>query len=132
MKLITRNTDYAIRALVYMAGKGEDLTSATELVKKLKIPRQFLRGILQELGRRKLVKSYKGVGGGFKLAKKPSSIYVTDIIKVFQGPLSINECLLKKSVCPNKGTCLLGKKIRAISKYVESEIGSISIEELIK
>lgn len=132
MKLITRNTDYAIRALAYMAGRKKGLVSAAELVKALKIPRQFLRGILQELGRRKFVESHKGVGGGFRLVKRPSSIYMTDIIEVFQGPFSLNECLLKKNICPNKGACLLGKKIAVISKYVESEIGSISIADLIK
>ncbi len=131
MKLITRNTDYAIRALAYMAGREKDLVSAAELVKRLKIPRQFLRGILQELGRKGFVKSYKGVGGGFVLARRPSSIYVSGIAEVFQGPWNLSECLFKKSVCPNKGKCLLGKKIDSVTKYAKSEIGSLSIADLI-
>ena len=132
MKLITRNTDYAIRALAYMAGKGKELASATELVKALKIPRQFLRSILQELGRKKFVKSYKGIGGGFKLAKTPSSIYVKDVAEAFQGTFSLNECFLGKNICPNKGRCMLKKKIDSIEKHVVSEISSISIADLLK
>ena len=132
MKLITRNTDYAIRALAYMAGKEKILVSATELVKALKIPRQFLRGILQELGRKKLVRSYKGIGGGFRLARTPSSIYIKDVAEIFQGPFNLNECLFKKSLCPNRKSCLLKRKIDNIEKHVVSEISGISISDLLK
>lgn len=132
MKLITRNTDYAIRAIVYMAGKGDELTTATELVRALKIPRQFLRSILQKLGREKFVKSYKGIGGGFKLSKRPSSIYIKDVAEIFQGAFRLNECLLKKSVCPNRKCCALKKKIDTIEKHVVSEISSITISDILK
>ena len=132
MKLITRNTDYAIRAIIYMADKEKELTTATELVKVLKIPRQFLRGILQELGRKKFVKSYKGIGGGFKLAKRPSSIYIKDVAEAFQGAFRLNECFLGKSICPNRKCCALKKKIDNIEKHVISEISSITISDLLK
>ena len=132
MKLITRNTDYAIRAIIYMAGKDEGLTTAIELVRSLKIPRHFLRSILQELSRKKFVKSYKGVGGGFKLLKGPSSIYVKDVAEAFQGAFSLNECFLGKSVCPNRGHCALKKKIDDIERHVVSKISSITIADLLK
>ena len=132
MKLITRNTDYAIRAIVYMAGRSDELTSVTELVKALKIPKQFLRSILQKLGRKKFVKSCKGIGGGFKLSKRPSSIYIKDVAEAFQGAFRLNECFLGKSVCPNRKCCALKKKIDNIEKYVVSEISSISIADLLK
>ena len=132
MKLITRNTDYAIRALVYMAGKEKELVSVTELVKALKIPKQFLRGILQKLGRKDFVKSYKGIGGGFKLLKRPSSIYIKDVAEAFQGEFRLNECFLGKSVCPNRKRCALKRKIDNIEKHVVSEISSITVADLLK
>jgi len=132
MKLITRNTDYAIRALAYMAGNDEKLTTAAELVKKLKIPRQFMRSIMQKLGRKKLVKSYRGMAGGFKLNKRPSSIYIKEVVEAFQGPFILNECFFKKNLCPNRGSCLLKRKIDRIEKHVVSEISSISISDLLK
>lgn len=132
MKLITRNTDYAVRALAYMAGKDGKMISTTELVKALKIPRQFLRSILQKLGREGLVKSYKGIGGGFKLAKRPSSIYIKEVAEVFQGAFSLNECFLGKSICPNRKCCILKKKIDSIERHVVSEISAISIADLLK
>ncbi|MBU2258562.1 MAG: Rrf2 family transcriptional regulator, partial [Candidatus Omnitrophica bacterium] len=65
MKLITRDTDYALRALCFIAKNKDKVTPAPELVAKLKIPRPFLRKILQSLDKNGLLKSYKGKGGGF-------------------------------------------------------------------
>lgn len=132
MKLITRDTDYAIRALCYIAKQKEEVVSVTELVKKLKVPRPFLRKILQILNSKGVLESYKGLGGGFKLLRPPNKIFILDLIKVFQGPFSLNECLLKKRVCPNKKTCQLKKKIDDIEKYVLSKLKTISIDSLIK
>jgi len=132
MKLITRNTDYAIRALANIAGRKNKRVSALALAKDSGIPRPFLRRILQRLGSKGFVRSYRGIGGGFTLAKTPSSIYISDVIKVFQGPLRLNECLFKKSLCPNRGACLLKKKIDKIERYVAGEVGSITLASLIK
>ena len=61
MKLITRNTDYAIRALCYIAEQKQEVISADRLVKSLEIPRPFLRKILQTLTKAGLLNSSKAV-----------------------------------------------------------------------
>lgn len=132
MKLITRNTDYAVRAVSYIAKNSGRVVSVTELVKKLRIPKPFLRKILQVLNKEGLARSYKGIGGGFVLAAKPGRILLVDIMKAFQGPLELNECAFKKLVCPNAKNCPLKSKIDRIEKHVMSELGTITIGELIK
>lgn len=132
MKMLTRNTDYAVRAMCYMAKKGRGVISVTELVASLKIPRPFLRKILQELTKKGLVKSYKGIGGGFKLGSSPDRIFLVDLIEVFQGPLCINECIFKKRACPNTSECPLKKRIDSIERKVEAELRTITIGSLLK
>ena len=68
MKLLTRNTDYGIRALCFIAKAKDKIVPVPELVKALRIPKPFLRKILQLLTKNGFVKSYKGMGGGFSLA----------------------------------------------------------------
>lgn len=131
MKLITRDTDYAVRALCSIAKRKEKIVSVSELVKELKIPRPFLRKILQRLNKRKVVKSYKGLGGGFSLARPLSKIFLVDLIEIFQGPLKINECLFKRKLCPDTNICILREKIDAIERYVVSHLESITIESLL-
>lgn len=132
MKMLTRNTDYAVRAMCFMAKKGRGVISVTELVASLKIPRPFLRKILQALAKKGFVKSYKGMGGGFKLGRPAGRIFLVDLIKAFQGPLSINECIFKKRPCPDIRVCPLRKRIDSIERNVEAELRAITIGSLLK
>jgi Rrf2 family protein len=137
MKLITREIDYAVKALAYIAGKkrmknndelstGEQV-SITELVEKLDVPRPFMRKILQKLGNKGILKSSRGNRGGFKLVLKPEKIYLFDLIELFQGRFSMNECLFKKDLCPERNGCFLKKKIDSIEEYVGDELKKINL-----
>ena len=132
MKLVTRDTDYAIRALCYIAKRKKSIVSVKKLVRDLKIPQPFLRKILQRLNKARLLKSYKGKGGGFELSHKPNTIFIADIMKIFQGPLKCNEHIFKKSLCPHIKTCALKTKLDMIQKHIVSDLRSISIGSLIK
>ncbi len=132
MKLITRDTDYAVRALIFLAQEQKRIISTSELVSHLRIPRPFLRKILQRLNKEKLLKSYKGMGGGFRLTVYPHRIFLLDLIEIFQGPLRINECIFRKRVCPNIKTCKLKEKIDSIQRYVRSKLKDITLEMLLK
>lgn len=130
MKLITRKTDYAIRALCYIA-KQDEKVNVFELAEKLKIPQPFLRGIMQILNNKGLLKSFKGSEGGFILARPPKKIFLTNVLKIFQGPIKLNECIAKKKICPDIENCSLKKEIEKIKKYIESKLNSITIDSLI-
>ncbi len=131
MKLITRNTDYAARALCCIAQQKEEIVSVDQMVQYLEMPKPFLRKILQILNKEGLLNSCKGRGGGFSLSLPPEKIFLTDLMKIFQGPLKLNECKLKKSVCPNIKKCLLKKKIDEIEKEVIERLNNISIKSLL-
>lgn len=131
MKLITRNTDYALRAICYIA-KQKNVVTVTELVRALGVPRPFLRKILQRLGQEKILKSYKGQAGGFKLNLLPEGIFIIQIMRIFQGQVNLSECFLKKDICPNKGKCVLRKKIRVIEKNMVGQLKQINIASLVE
>jgi Rrf2 family protein len=130
--LITRDTDYAIRAICFIAKQEKDIVSVSELVKKLKTPKPFLRKILQVLSIKGILESYKGLGGGFKLARDPKEILLVDLMEIFQGSFRLNECFFKKVICPHRKDCELKKKIEGIDKLVVSKLKSISVYSLIK
>jgi Rrf2 family protein len=132
VKLITRNTDYAVRALCCIAEQKQEVISADQLVKSLEMPRPFLRKILQTLNKEGLLNSSKGKDGGFALAVSPGEITLTDIMKIFQGSIRLNECKFKKSDCPYRSECLLKKKIDEIEKEVMAKLKAITIASIIK
>jgi len=132
VKLITRNTDYAVRALCCIAEQEKNIVSTDQMVQNLQMPRPFLRKILQILNKKGLLNSYKGKGGGFALALPPEKISLIDVMKIFQGPTRLNECKFKKSDCPYTSDCLLKKKIDEIEKEVVIKLKAITIASIIK
>ena len=83
MKLITRNTDYALRALCYIAEQNKSKVTVEKLVNKLGVPQPFMRKILQLLSRNGVLKSFKGQGGGFKLRISARKLYLIKIMCIF-------------------------------------------------
>lgn len=132
VKLITRDVDYAIRALCYMAQTKKERVSVSELVKELNVPRPFLRKILQILNKKGLLKSQKGKGGGFQLAALPDKIFLVDLIEIFQGPFKLNECVLKKEICYDIKGCILRKRIGDIEKNLVKELKVITLRSLLE
>jgi len=132
MKMITRDTDYALRAICFIAKNKNEIVSVDRLVEKIKIPRQFCRKILQLLNKKRILASTKGAGGGFILAKPANKIFLLDLMQIFQGPLKLSECLLKKMQCPNIKSCPLRKKLNKIEDYVVEELKSINIASLLE
>ncbi len=131
MKLITRDADYAVKAISLIA-KEKRSFNVNELVSRLGMPRAFLRRILQKLSAGGILMSSKGKNGGFLLARSSGSIRVSDIITVFQGKISMNECMFKKKLCPNRSTCPLRKEILKIEKHVVARLNGITIKTLMK
>ena len=131
MKVITRDTDYAIRALCCIAKHKGNVVSAAELVRSLEVPRPFLRKILQTLGKKRIVTSYKGKGGGFSLSVLPGKLSLYDIAIAFQGPLRLNDHILRKRVCPHTKTCLTKSKFDNIEKMMIRELKAVTLACLI-
>ena len=100
MKPIRRDTDYAISAVCFVAKQKRSIISVKELVGGLKIAWPFLRKILQILNKKRILKSYKGKGGGFSLLVSPDKLSLFDIIMALQGPIILNDHSFRKGVCP--------------------------------
>lgn len=132
MKLITRHIGYAITALCVIAEQKRRRVSVSELAKNLKIPKHFLRKIMQVLNKKGVLRSYKGRGGGFVLAQAPRKILLINLIEIFQGPVKLSECIFKKTICPNIQRCKLKKKIDVIEKYVISKLKNITLVSLLE
>lgn len=134
MNFISRDTDYAVRALVYMtkaSKKKNSIVTVDEIIRKDGLPERFLRRILQRLAKNKILSSYKGKQGGFSFLKSPKNIKLTDVIKVFQGEVKFTNCLLKGSICPELKTCALRRKLNQIQRSVDKKLRNITITSLV-
>ena len=131
MKLITKDSDYALRALRYIVRSKSDRISASELAQVLGIPHPFLRGLMQRLVKKGLVGSYRGKGGGFSLTIPPEQLMITDVLEVFQGSFSLTNCVIHDSVCPEIRTCVIHRTTKRIESYAFNLIKNISIGTIV-
>jgi Rrf2 family protein len=132
MKVLTKNTDYAIRALLALAAKKGTYVSAKAIASEQGMPYQFLRRLLQELLRNNLIVSKEGVQGGFMLEKDPDEIGVTQLIEIFQGKVQVSECMFRKQICSNRARCVLRHEIMRIEQVVNSEFEKVTIGKLLR
>ncbi len=131
MKLINRDVDYAVRALVFMARANKPTVSVTQMQESVGVARPFLRKILQKLHRAGLLQAVKGKGGGFALARNPENIRLSDLVAVLQGSLKLSDCIFREKLCQNHGACLLRHRIAAIESRTIAEIEGITIRDLV-
>jgi Rrf2 family protein len=109
--IFSKKCEYGLRAVLYLSAKGKDVVvSADEISKKLRIPREFISKILQNLTKFKLIKSRKGNKGGFSLAKEPSKIRLLDIVKAIDGLKVFESCVLGFPKCSPSNPCPVHNK----------------------
>ena len=132
MKVLTKKTDYAIRALLMLGAKRGSYVSAKAIAVEQDMPYQFLRGVLQEMIRHDLIVSKEGVQGGFMLEKDPDDIGVRQLIEIFQGAVQVSECLFRKQLCANRSQCVLRHEIMRIEQVVNNEFEQVTIGKLLR
>jgi Rrf2 family protein len=103
---LTREADYGIRSVLYLSRQPyKKVSFVNEISEEYKIPRSFLAKILQKLVRAKIVRSYRGVKGGFSLARQARDITVLDVLEAIEGKLALNICVSDKKKCSFSKHC---------------------------
>ena len=131
MDVVRRNTDYAVRLMVHLAkhyGKGPISTKTAAAEEH--VPYQLACKLMQSLNNAKLVTSCMGPRGGFVLETRPSKISLLDIVKVIQGPINMNRCLLGEDNCPKQATCAVRSKLAILQKNINAGLAAIKLDEL--
>jgi Rrf2 family protein len=132
MKLLTKETDYAVRAIMHLAKRRDGFVSSRQIATAEKIPLQFLRRILQTLIREGVIESKEGISGGVRLKSRPKDIQLVDVIKVFQGNIQLADCMFQRRICSNSGKCVLRKRIQEIEELLIGQFENITIASLLK
>lgn len=101
---ITRQADYAVRAVLYLAQLGTDQRAATsQIAQEQKIPPSFLAKIVSQLSVAGILQTSRGARGGVSLARDPENISILEVVEAIDGPILLNEC-----VSGNGSSCTFG------------------------
>jgi len=103
---ITRQADYAVRAVLYLAQLGQDRRASTsQIAKEQQIPPSFLAKIVSQLSVAGLLQTSRGARGGVSLARTPDQISLLEVVEAIDGPILLNECVGDNSACTFGDDC---------------------------
>ncbi len=118
-------------AMVIIAEKHDKLVSVKEIASQVLVSEAHLSKVLQRLARRGFVKSVRGPGGGFKLARTPEKIHLLEVYEAIDGELTNTSCLLGLKNCPRKN-CILDDLIQSTNDRVRDYLSKTSLADLIE
>ena len=103
---ITRQADYAVRAVLHLARVGNAERSATSMIaKEQNIPPSFLAKIISQLSIAGLLHTSRGARGGVTLARDPGDITLLEVVEATDGPIQLNECVGNDGACTFDENC---------------------------
>lgn len=130
---LTRQTNYAIRMLMYCAANDGQLSRIGEIAKSYSVSELFLFKILQPLTKAGLIETVRGRNGGIRLGKPASAITLVDVVKVTEDNFAMAECFENDfSDCPLVDSCSLNSALRKALGAFFDVLAEYSIEDLVK
>jgi len=103
---ITRQADYALRAMLYLAEIGKDQRASTSQIAEFQeIPPSFLAKIISQLSIARLIQTWRGARGGVSLARDPQEISLLDVVEAIDGPITLSDCTRDPSICSFGDNC---------------------------
>lgn len=137
MKL-SKKAEYAMRALLSMARDTETSTfSIQDIATREKIPLKFLEQILLALKNGGLLKSKRGVGGGYQFQKNPARISLGEVVTLIDGPFEPITCASPgkhggSCECGISGGCGLGQTFSILKQQVDEWLGSTTLAQVLE
>jgi Rrf2 family protein len=131
---ITRQADYAVRAVLYLAQLGpHGRVSTAQIARDQKIPPTFLAKIMSQLSAAGLVHATRGAHGGVRLARSAQEVSLLDVVEAIDGAILLNECVANPEVCPISNGCPIQRvwhqaQTELVARLRETRFGSLAEE----
>lgn len=134
MKVSTRG-DYASRALVSMAlhASNGGPTSVRDIAERTGLPQPYLEQILLALKGAGLVRSKRGVGGGYVLARDPAEITLGEIVSAVDGPIAVGDFgePHMNGACDHEGQCVLLSIWSDVGHHIREHLDSFTLADIV-
>ncbi len=129
---LSKSTDYALMALADLATLPEGKTlSARRVAESHSLPPELAAKVLQGLKRSGIVETRQGIRGGYRLARPPSEIRITQVIESVEGPLALVECVLDDSSCLLTSICSVRTPLTRVHERVLATLTELTLAEIL-
>lgn len=131
MKISTKGT-YALRIMADIALAGENNTTVSGLSAKTNISEKYLEQIIGKLVKAKLLTSFRGTNGGYKLSRPAKEISVKQILQATEGNFKSVSCLEEGVKCDMEAKCLTINVWAGLNKVINDYLSNVSLEDVVQ
>jgi len=129
---ITRLSEYAIRAMLYLASVDKDqVVNIRDIALEWQIPDSFLRKIIPKLTKAGLIRSMRGSNGGIMIARPADKITPLEVIESVDGDIILNQCLVYPQTCNRAENCATHLLWTEACRKLRETLASKSLDQLV-
>ena len=129
---VNRAVDYAIRGLLYIASKPQDVrTTLAEMAAARKVPLPYFTNVMKKLAVAGLVRVHRGRGGGYSLMLPPAKINLRSIMEAIEGQMNLNMCLADPDICEFSSSCTVRPVWKGIQEKWLKDLAKYSLPKLL-
>ena len=132
MLRISKLTDYATVILSFLALNPDRITSATTIADAVHLSVPTVSKVLKILAEFELVKSYRGTGGGYQLARSSDQITLAEVVSAIEGKLAMTECCAMENTCALDSLCAIKENWQVINKIILTALGELTLKDMTK
>lgn len=136
MLKISKLTDYGLLATVYLARHQGEVAAAREIADFYHLPLPVITKVLKTLHTSGIIRSHRGVGGGYSFDRDAEAVTLGQLIEVFEGPWDLVECETFDDVghatCAIRGACPSRRFMFGINRAVKSAFEQVTLGDLVR
>src|SRR5579883_713342 len=132
MLKISKLTDYATVIMSFLALKPEMIFSAPHIAKSVHLKAPTVSKLLKILCEAELVKSHRGTGGGYQLAKSTAEITLAEVVSAIEGKLAMTECCSPHNSCSLDALCGIKDNWKTINNIILQALGQVTLSDMSK
>ncbi len=132
MLRLSKLTDYGTVIMTFMARSPAALYTAREIADETQVSLPTVSKLLKRLAQERLLRSYRGVNGGYRLSRAPAAISVAEIIRALEGPVGVTECSTSPGLCHQEKVCSIRPNWQKINRAILAALEQITLAEMMQ
>ncbi|MEO8778501.1 MAG: SUF system Fe-S cluster assembly regulator [Rhodanobacter sp.] len=131
MLRVSRLTDYSTVVMTCIAAHPADVLSTAQIADETRLELPTVSKLLKALGHAGLVESFRGVNGGYRLARPANTISLAEIVEALEGPIGMTECSVAAGQCERESQCNVRSSWLRINSVLERTLRGISLADML-
>lgn len=136
MLKISKLTDYGLLAVVYLAQHAGEVAAAREIAEFYHLPLPVITKVLKALHTSGVIRSHRGVGGGYSFEGDAEAVTLGQLIEVFEGPWDLTECETYDhegvATCAIRVACPSRRFMFGINRAVKGAFEQVTLGDLVR